>query len=130
MAASHSKQPSAAPKSYQLPNLLSYAKPFGLRTNRHCRAASRASETWFLQGLPEPQPNAAGGQPSREEDVSIRRQLEVRGTKPGLLAALCYPVCDASQLRLVTDFLSLLMIENGTALRTPANGLVDPRCTE
>ncbi|KAF9236127.1 isoprenoid synthase domain-containing protein [Melanogaster broomeanus] len=80
--------------SVQLPDLLSICSTFELRTNRHCRAVSQASERWLV---------ASG--------VALR-SLEWRAAKPGLLAAACYPNTDAPQLRLITDLLSLLLYSN------------------
>ncbi|KAH7926001.1 terpenoid synthase [Leucogyrophana mollusca] len=76
--------------SVQLPDLLASTSPFELRTNRHCRSVSSASEKWL-----------------KEVGVDVGDQW--RKTKVGLLAALCYPRADPTQLRLVTDFLSLLV---------------------
>ncbi|KAG2031011.1 terpenoid synthase [Suillus americanus] len=76
--------------SVQLPDLLSSCTPFELRVNRHCRSVSRASETWLCE---------------------VGLNLEWKGMKVGLLAALCYPGADLTQLRLAVDFLSLLVYE-------------------
>ncbi|KAJ7595493.1 isoprenoid synthase domain-containing protein [Mycena floridula] len=77
--------------SYQIPDLL--ADGIGripLRTNRHCLAVSRASETWILE------------QQALDSD-------RLSAAKIPLLAALCFPTCDLPQLRLVADFWTLLM---------------------
>ncbi|KAF9222155.1 terpenoid synthase [Gyrodon lividus] len=77
--------------SAQLPDLLSSCSAFELRTNRHCRTVSQASERWLA-----------------ESGVALR-SMAWRAAKPGLLAAVCYPSTDATQLRLIADFLSLLL---------------------
>jgi hypothetical protein len=89
--------------SYKLPNLVALTRPFELRTNQNCRAVSFASEQWLLE-------------PTDALDASGREALHDAKTglsqRSGLLAALCYPTCDAPQLRLVTDFLGLLVCSN------------------
>ncbi|KAG9312389.1 isoprenoid synthase domain-containing protein [Chiua virens] len=77
--------------SLQLPDLLSMCSVFELRTNRHCRGVSQASEKWLL-----------------ESDVSLS-SMAWGAAKPGLLAAACHPSADATQLRFIADFLSLLL---------------------
>lgn len=77
--------------SLQLPDLLSTCSAFELRTNRHCRAVSRASEKWL-----------------QESGVTLY-SMAWSAAKPGLLAAACHPSADPTQLRLITDFLSLLL---------------------
>ena len=43
-------------------------------------------------------------------------------TKLGLLASLCFPTCDAPQLRLLTDFSTILFYSNIRALSCTPNG--------
>lgn len=88
--------------NYQLPNLLSFYHAFELRTNRYCRAVTLASEQWLLD--------------SNTNILDEAERKALRGSKIGLWAALCYPTCDAPQLRLVTDFLSLLVYSNARVL--------------
>lgn len=84
-------------QSFQLPDLLGIISPLELRTNRFCRFVTDASEKWFV------------------EETNCLSQAELsylRSTKFGLLAALCFPTCDAPQLRLLTDFLTMLFYSN------------------
>ncbi|KAH7910078.1 isoprenoid synthase domain-containing protein [Hygrophoropsis aurantiaca] len=76
--------------SVQLPDLLSASSSFQLRTNRHCRSVSVASEKWL-------------------RDVGVDVGANWKKVKVGLLAAVCYPRADPTQLRFATDFLSLLI---------------------
>ncbi|KAN0077982.1 Isoprenoid synthase domain containing protein [Tylopilus felleus] len=77
--------------SLQLPDLLSFCGVFKLRTNRHCRGVSLASEKWLL-----------------ESGITLS-SMAWSAAKPGLLAAACHPTADPTQLRFITDFLSLLL---------------------
>lgn len=89
--------------SLQLPDLLALTRRFELRTNRHCRSVTSASETWLLgQGN--------SGVLSAEERESLHSY------KLGLLASLCCPTGDAPQLRLLADFLSLLVFSRARLL--------------
>ncbi len=72
--------------SYQLPDLPSLVRDFELHTNRHCHAIS-------LSG-----PGKLVGD---ERDEACRR-----GMKAALLASLCFPTCDAPQLKLLADLMS------------------------
>lgn len=83
-------------QSFQLPDLLILISSLELRTNPHCRITSEASEDWITK--------------TRETlMLSEKDLLLLRSTKIGLLAALCFPTCDAPQLRLLIDFMSLLL---------------------
>ncbi|OAX40003.1 terpenoid synthase [Rhizopogon vinicolor AM-OR11-026] len=84
--------------SVQLPDLFASCSPFELRVNRHCRSVSQASEAWL-------------------RETGLRSECAM---KVGLWAALCYPGADSSQLRLATDFLSLLV--HSQEQKTPADG--------
>ncbi|KAF8151522.1 isoprenoid synthase domain-containing protein [Crassisporium funariophilum] len=86
-------------QSFQLPDLISIVGLLELRTNRHCRFATDTSERWFSE--------VSGGEILTENELSY-----LHTTKIGLLAALCFPTCDAPQLRLLTDFLTLLFYSN------------------
>ncbi|KIJ58608.1 hypothetical protein HYDPIDRAFT_102325 [Hydnomerulius pinastri MD-312] len=77
--------------SVQLPDILSFCNVFNLRANKHCRAVSRASEKWLI-----------------DSGILLPSGMEWSKAKVGLLAAACYPNTDVTQLRLITDFLSLL----------------------
>ncbi|KAF8435388.1 terpenoid synthase [Boletus edulis BED1] len=77
--------------SLQLPDLLSFCSVFELRTSKHCKGVSNASEKWLL-----------------ESGVALS-SMTWSASKPGLLAAACHPTADPTQLRFITDFLSLLL---------------------
>ncbi|KAF4565373.1 hypothetical protein EYR40_002624 [Pleurotus pulmonarius] len=75
--------------SYQLPDLPSLVRDFELHTNPHCHAISVSG------------PGKLVGD---GRDEACRR-----GMKAALLASLCFPTCDAPQLRLLADLLSALI---------------------
>ena len=83
--------------SFQLPDLLGIITPLELRTNRFCRFATDTSEKWFFE---------------ETNCLSTEELSHLRSIKLGLLAALCFPTCDAPQLRLLTDFLTMLFYSN------------------
>ena len=93
--------------SYKLPDLAILTRTFELRTNQNCRAVSVASEKWLSE-------------PVNGTDILDASEREALGggvetgllLRLGLLASLCYPTCDAQQLRLATDFLGLLFCSN------------------
>ncbi|EGN97723.1 hypothetical protein SERLA73DRAFT_92947 [Serpula lacrymans var. lacrymans S7.3] len=92
-----SAKPSVA--SIQLPDLPSFCNAIELRANSHCRPVTQASQKWLKQvGLGCP----AEGNANCEA-------LSWGAMKVGLLAALCYPRADATQLRLSMDVLSLML---------------------
>jgi hypothetical protein len=80
--------------SYQIPNLPKLVGPqFQLRTNRHCRAVTALSQKWV-----------------EEQGFLDEEELEaLPTTRLGLLASLCFTTCDVNQLKVATDFLTLLM---------------------
>ncbi|KAF9559391.1 terpenoid synthase [Agrocybe pediades] len=84
-------------RSFQLPDLLSIVKPLELRTNRHCRAVTDASEKWFTGTLKE------------QGELTETELSYLRPMKAGLLCSLCFPTCDAPQLRILTDLTTLLL---------------------
>ncbi|KAJ6632405.1 isoprenoid synthase domain-containing protein [Mycena sp. CBHHK59/15] len=86
--------------SFQLPDLLNLSRQLVLRTNRHCHAVSTASEQWFTGDSDDR---------VRHEILTADERRALRSMKIGLLAAACFPTCDAPQLRLVTDFLTALV---------------------
>lgn len=88
--------------AYQLPDLLSLTRPFELRTNKHCRAVTDASEAWFSHDLPRV---------VLEDDERDR----IPSAKFGLLATLCYPTCDFPQLRIATDLVTAIFLSNARA---------------
>jgi len=80
--------------SFQLPDLLAIVGSLELRTNPHCRFVTDSSEIWM----------------SGEPDMLTVDELSyLRSTKIGLLAALCFPTCDAPQLRILTDFITAVI---------------------
>lgn len=83
--------------SFQLPDLLGIISCLELRTNRFCRFATDTSDKWFFE---------------ESNCISPSELTYLRTTKLGLLAALCFPTCDAPQLRLLTDFLTVLFYSN------------------
>ena len=89
--------------SFQLPDLLNLSRSFELRTNRYCRLVTLASENWLL-GLKTA---------DHHHLLTESEQSTLHSTKLGLLAALCFPTCDATPLRLLTDFLSFLILADG-----------------
>lgn len=88
--------------SFQLPDLLGIISCLELRTNRFCPFATDTSEKWFFK--------------ETNNIISPTELSYLRSTKLGLLAALCFPTCDAPQLRLLTDFLTMLFYSNIRAL--------------
>ncbi|KDQ49747.1 hypothetical protein JAAARDRAFT_42584 [Jaapia argillacea MUCL 33604] len=107
--------------SYQLPDLRSFIEPhFDLRVNPRCKAASVASQSWLL-ATPNLLVNSSSSTPRRR----VRHELTLgqsqkaallKSSNVGLLAATSFPTCDQAQLRLVTDFLSLLIVGEGRCL--------------
>ena len=96
--------------SFQLPDVLGIIKSLELRANRFCRFATDTSEKWFFE---------------ETNCLSPAELSYLRSTKLGLLAALCFPACDAPQLRLLTDFLTMLFYSNFRAFSTaPCSGIV------
>ncbi|KAH8813947.1 isoprenoid synthase domain-containing protein [Flagelloscypha sp. PMI_526] len=84
-----------APNSYHLPDLLTLTREIPLRTNIHCRPITEASTAW-LAALP-----------------TINLALDdLEKMKLGLLATLCYPTCDYSQLRIGMDVLSAVFLSS------------------
>jgi hypothetical protein len=86
--------------SYQLPDLLNLSRPFELRTNRSCRAVTLASEAWII----------ALKKTDNDSVLTEPEQSSLHTMKIGLLAALCFPSCDGTPLRLLTDFLNFLVL--------------------
>ncbi|KAF8880999.1 hypothetical protein BD779DRAFT_1675667 [Infundibulicybe gibba] len=85
--------------SVQLPDLVTISSAFELRANHRCKPASIASEQWLRDSVP----------------LGSAEQSIVHSSKVGLLAALCFPICDTPQLRVAADFLSLLVFSNSRA---------------
>ena len=88
--------------SCQLPDLLNLSLPFELQTNRSCRVVTLAAEAWLV-GLKH-DINDLGYVLTESEQSSLPAM------KIGLLAALCFPRCDGTPLRLLTDFLHFLVL--------------------
>ncbi|KAF9025160.1 hypothetical protein BDZ89DRAFT_1040715 [Hymenopellis radicata] len=76
----------------QLLDLPSCVRAFGLRTNSRCKWASDTS----IEHL--------------SSVALIDREL-LGAVKGGLLASLCFPTCDGSQLRAAADFMTIWMIQ-------------------
>ncbi|KAJ6577928.1 isoprenoid synthase domain-containing protein [Mycena capillaripes] len=83
--------------SVQLPDLLGLSRAFDLRTNRHCYTVTAASEKSFV---------------TEQNDLSDDERAALGFMKIGLWASTCFPTCDPPQLRLATDFLTLLVVCN------------------
>ncbi|KDQ58520.1 hypothetical protein JAAARDRAFT_129042 [Jaapia argillacea MUCL 33604] len=81
----------STPSQIHFPDFISYSG-MKLRMNRHYERATSDSERWIAE-------SAGLG----ERDIA-----SLRGTKGGLLSAMCYPDCDYTGLRLVCDFISYL----------------------
>ena len=77
----------------QLPHLVSFCASFELNTNRHCRAVTIASKKWAAQ--------------SPYLDHDDRQALA--GLRPALLASLCYPTCDFTQLQFITEVVIVMV---------------------
>jgi len=133
--------PNSSTSSYQLPDLLSLARKIELRTNRHCRNVTLASERWFLEELQEkevqegndesglglaslvfrfqrdPRRGLGPGEGTGSNKTQPPTDLTIPQMKIGLLAALCFPTCDLSQLRLAVDFWTVVWCENEWILK-------------
>ncbi|KAF7290691.1 hypothetical protein MIND_01309400 [Mycena indigotica] len=82
--------------SVQLPDFLALTRVFSLRTNRHCYTVTAASEqAWLVSEL-----------------LSDDERSALKSLKTGLWAAVCFPTCDASQLRLAMDFMTALLLHS------------------
>ncbi|ESK89940.1 hypothetical protein Moror_788 [Moniliophthora roreri MCA 2997] len=90
--------------SYQLPDLLSLTRPFDLRTNKSCRTIGIESEQWLTDLSSELEYDDTTLKPA---EVQLIPKLKI-----GLLASLCFPTCDAPQLRLASDFWALIIVSN------------------
>ncbi|RXW13522.1 hypothetical protein EST38_g12333 [Candolleomyces aberdarensis] len=93
--------------SFQLPDLLALTSSFPFRVNRNCKFATDSSEGWLLS------------QSTGNDDGPVLSQNEreaLRSVKYGLLASLCSPTSDGPQLRVLTDFLSLVFVSHGRIL--------------
>jgi hypothetical protein len=116
--------------SYQIPDILASARGFELEINPHCRAITRASETWCLECLESnditlissAHTSNSQAKPSATPTQPIKKTLSE--LKPGLLASMCYPACDYPQLRLMTDLFTLLVLDNGRRLADLEDPLV------
>ncbi|KAH9850998.1 terpenoid synthase [Lenzites betulinus] len=81
--------------SIRIPNFPAFCHPdFDLQTNPHCHAVSLAAEKWAL---------------ATPLFLDAEEEGRLPGARPGLLAALCFPTCDASQLLAITQYLIVLM---------------------
>jgi len=79
----------STPQSYHLPDLLSIVSTLPLRTNSHCRSASKSTERRIL---------ASGALSTHEEKLLVEGSMKL-----GLLMALCFPTCDRPQLELLCE---------------------------
>ncbi|KAH9895693.1 terpenoid synthase [Cubamyces lactineus] len=67
---------------------------FELRSNQHCSHVTLSSEKWAL---------------SSPLFLDAEEEARLPGARLGLLAALCFPTCDASQLLAITKFLIVML---------------------
>ncbi|KIL60790.1 hypothetical protein M378DRAFT_187717 [Amanita muscaria Koide BX008] len=88
--------------SIQIPDLPSLTRSFELHTNQACHSTTLSSEAWFL-GTPVL---------SDQQERNI-----LPSAKFGLLSGLCFPTCDPTQLRLLTDFVTVLGLAHERVLR-------------
>jgi len=108
MSISSETQPASQNHSFQIPDLLAIISSLELRTNRHCKFATDASEKWI-----------------REANILSETDLSMlRSTKIGLLVSLCFPTCDAPQLRVLANCATLLQY-SGRKTQTTCQG--DPQ---
>ncbi|KAI0370764.1 hypothetical protein BV20DRAFT_966283 [Pilatotrama ljubarskyi] len=81
--------------SIRIPNFPAFCSPhFELRSNPHCRAVTHLAEKSAF---------------STPLFLDAEEEVRLPGARLGLLAALCFPTCDASQLLAVTKFLIVVM---------------------
>ncbi|KAI8977782.1 terpenoid synthase [Trametes punicea] len=81
--------------SIRIPNFPALCNAhFELRSNPHCRHVTLASEKWAL---------------STPLFLDADEEARLPGARLGLLAALCFPSCDASQLLAITKFLIVIL---------------------
>ncbi|KAJ4493616.1 hypothetical protein C8J55DRAFT_485016 [Lentinula edodes] len=103
--------PPSAVGSYQLPDLLSHFQDYHeLSINGYCRAASLASEKWVLDIAQEKL-----GSPALSLLPFIDR---LPSMKLGLLGACSFPSCDLTQLILMMDFCTLIVLDTEGLLRS------------
>ncbi|CAA7264469.1 unnamed protein product [Cyclocybe aegerita] len=96
----------ASNHSFQIPDLVAIISPLELRTNKNCRFATDTSEKWMTEEL---------------SGVFSPKELKVlHATKIGLLAALCFPTCDGTQLRLLVDVMTMIFY-SGQRAYTPGS---------
>ena len=98
------------PNNFQIPDLTklcSEHRDLELRVNEHCHAVGLESRQWVeQQGL------LVFKSTSNTSDSELEDALKkLEGTQIPLLASLWYPTCDFTQLRVVTDLLTLLLHE-------------------
>ncbi|KAJ3843829.1 hypothetical protein EV361DRAFT_131009 [Lentinula raphanica] len=96
--------------SYQLPDLLLYFQDYHeLVINKYCSAASSDSEKW-TRGL------------IHDEDLGLSSLSlsddKLASMKLSLLGACCFPSCDLTQLSLMMDVWTSILLENQLLLRS------------
>ncbi|EJF61988.1 terpenoid synthase [Dichomitus squalens LYAD-421 SS1] len=81
--------------SIRIPNFPAFCSPhFELRCNAHCHTVTLSSEKWAL---------------ANPLFLDADEESRLTGARLGLLAALCFPTCDAGQLLSITKFLIILV---------------------
>ncbi|KDQ58780.1 hypothetical protein JAAARDRAFT_206626 [Jaapia argillacea MUCL 33604] len=89
---------SPQPSEILIPDFIKYCR-MKVKVNRNYKRAALASERWITKRANLDRPDLDA----------------LRGTKGGLLAAMCYPDCDLQGLRLAADFMNYLFyIDNLT----------------
>ncbi|KAH8116008.1 hypothetical protein DFH11DRAFT_1507125 [Phellopilus nigrolimitatus] len=125
---------SRVPRRVKLPDVLTALPDASskFRVNALCKEVSNASDVWVYGelGLLSPELLSADTQSiANPEAPALFEELHTEGTrtldhgdqkldmKAGLLAAMCFPTADRSQLRLCTDFLNwMLLLEHRLAI--------------
>ncbi|KDQ61287.1 hypothetical protein JAAARDRAFT_191378 [Jaapia argillacea MUCL 33604] len=112
---SPSESPSL-PLKFRIPDFISYSG-MKVKVNRHYKRAAADSERWIVDNA----------------NIGGSKLRHLRGSKGGLLAAMCYPSCDYTGLRLASDFMCYLfhlddmtdgLSENGQSVHEEIVGAV------
>ncbi len=81
--------------SIRIPNFPAFCSPhLDLRCNVHCHTVTLSSEKWAL---------------SNPLFLDADEEARLPGARLGLLAALCFPACDAGQLLAISKWLIVLV---------------------
>lgn len=119
------KSPAPMSSSFQIPDFTKLLPAsFELRVNQHCRVASDASLAWSQSEGLLLQPSGPVTEQDDEQSVNSPPVLQT-----GLLAALCFPTCDFTQLRIAVDLLTLIVhwCDNPEQIDSPVSDRVFER---